>query len=323
MEETKNRFEGLTITLKKRKLNINENNSSSIDTIPGDDYLVLGHYDQLSIKYIQDWWEWAPYRTETISLKDAFVDKYSIKAYFPEYAKREYYQSQGFDYGVWRGSDYEVPFIVASVANISEGYARKILKRKERICDAISNLILKCVREKGFESRWQDMHCAFLPTIGFSDLVLLFQTVDLNSTLSFLDYLKDEWENQSPCLSNAYTMIGFRRKGLEKLNEDNIGGIKLAIRFSLRDGISSRKFYKYFEEKIEEYNRNSGNCLETGIEKNYHILGDADFMIVSDIELRQVLPLYFHEGQPGLFHPAHDIFKKYIRGTHSEVRNCL
>lgn len=320
MEETKSKFEGLTITLKKRKLNINKNNSRFIDEIPGDDYLVLGHYDQLSIKYIQDWWEWAPYHTEAISLKDPFVDKYSIKTYFPELVKREYYQSQGFDYGIWRVSNQEFPFIILSVINISESYAGKILKDGERICDAISNLILKCVKEKGFEDKWKDMHCAFLPTIGFSDLVLLFQTADLNSVLVFLDYLKDIWEEEAPCLSNAYTMIGFCKRGLQKLNKDNVGGIKLAIRFSLRDGISSRKFCEYFNNEIEKWNQSNEDNLENGIEKNYQILGDADFMIISDIELWKVIPLYFYEKTPGLFHPAHDIFKYYIRGIHSEVR---
>lgn len=320
MKEAKGRFEGLTITLKKRKLNINESNSQFVNKIPGDDYLVLGHYDQLSIKYIQDWWEWAPYHTEAISLRDPFVDKYSIKAYFPEPVKREYYQSQGFDYEIWKASNQEFPFIVLSVINISESYARKILKDGKRICDAISGLILKCVKERGFKDKWKNMHCAFLPTIGFSDLVLLFQTADLNSTLSFLDYLKDIWEEQAACLSNAYTMIGFCKRGLEKLNEDTVGGIKLAIRFSLRDGISSRKFCKYFNNEIEEWNQSHENSLENGIEKNYQILGDADFMIISDIELRKVLPLYFYEEKPGLFHPAHDIFKYYIRGIHSEVR---
>ena len=44
-------FEGLTITLKKRKLNINRDNLKSTKTMSENDYLVLGHYDQITIKY--------------------------------------------------------------------------------------------------------------------------------------------------------------------------------------------------------------------------------------------------------------------------------
>ncbi len=321
MEEKHNEFEGLTITLKKRKLNINENNSNSIHTMPGDDYLVLGHYDQMSIKYINNWWDWAPYNTEAISLNDAFVDKYNIKAYFPEPDKRKAYQEQGFDYEIWSKTDNEYPFAVVSVVNISESYAKKILSGKEDVCNAMSNLIKNCMKKNKLEDKWPHMHCAFFPTIGFSDFILLFKTAELKSTLNILEDMKEELEmdTESACLSNAYTMIGFCNRGLEKLNQNNVGDIKIAIRFGLRDGVSVKKFHAYFDDQMDEYSQNDEFPMKPD-RKNYILLGDADFMIVSDIELKQVLPLYFYDNKPGLFHPAHNIFKDYIRSIQSEVR---
>lgn len=318
METTEGKFEGLTITLKKRKLNISAEKPESVKNIPEEDYLVLGHYDQIAIKYISDWWEWTPDRTEGISLDDVFVDKYSIKAYFPENGWRKKHQKKGYDYDIWKGTENETPFVIVSVINISEEYAREILKSKKHdVCDAFSDVVTSCVEEAGIKDRWEQMHCALLPTIGFSDFLLVFKTADLNSTLNLLERLKEILIDGAPCLSNAYTMIGFRDRGLDKLQAESVGGIKLAIRFGLRDGISARQFKTYFE-KVFEDRENGQNAA--GIEKNYRVLGDADFLIVSNIELQQVLPRYFYREKPGLFHPAHDLFRYYIRSMQSEVR---
>lgn len=309
-------FEGLTITLKKRKLNINRDNLKSTKTMSENDYLVLGHYDQITIKYVNDWWEWTPNKTEALSLTDEFVDKYDIKAYFPENKRRRRYEEKEFDYAIWREAGSEYPFVVVSVINVTEEYVKKSPK-DIHVCDAFSNTVLECVENDAVKNKWKEMHCALLPTIGFSDFLLIFKTADLNSTLNLLEQLKEKLTGKAPCLSNAYTMIGFCDKGLDRLSEDAVGGIKLALRFGLRDGISSRQFRRYFEEKLKE-EQESGTVV--GIEKDYRILGDADFLIVSNIELQKVLPFYFSRKSPGLFHPAHDLFRYYIRSMQSEVR---
>ncbi|WP_251352351.1 hypothetical protein [Hominisplanchenecus murintestinalis] len=304
-----NTFKGLTITLKKRKLSINKGDLSHLSDALDEQYLVWGHFDEMTLKYIDTWLKWAPYHTETISLKDEYVDKYNIKAYFPEFAKRNAYQSQGFDYEVWNPHNKDYPFVVTSVINISDEYARNIMKNEERICNAFSRLILECVEEGNLENRWSDMHCAFFPTIGFSDFVLMFKTAELNAVLDIIEILKQKKVGKIPCLSNAYTMIGFRNRGMEKLTEEAVGGIKLAIRFGLKDGVSCKYFNAYFE-----------SLMKDKVEKNYGVLGDADFMIVSNMELKQALPLYFDDEEPGVFHPSHDIFKYYIRSMQSEIR---
>lgn len=308
MGEKEDTFKGLTITLKKRKLSISGKDLSSSKDFD-EQYLVWGHFDQMTLKYIGTWSKWLPYCTETISLEDEYVDKYSIKAYFPEFEKRNAYQSQGFDYGIWNPHDKEYPFVVTSVINISDEYARNIMENGERICDAFSRLILECVKEGKLGERWSDMHGAFFPTIGFSDFVLMFKTAELNAVLDIIEILKQKKIGKIPCLSNAYTMIGFSNRGMEKLTKQAVGGIKLAIRFGLKDGVSVRHFSAYFE-----------SLMRNTVEKDYRILGDADFMIVSNMELKQALLLYFDNGAPGVFHPSHDIFKYYIRSMQSEIR---
>lgn len=310
MGEKQNVFEGVTITLKKRKLSMSGDDLGHTDKkIPEENYVVWGHFDQMTIKYIDDWSKWAPYHTETISLKDEYMDKYNIKAYFPEQTKRIIYQSYGFDYQIWRDTKAEYPFIITSVVNISDEYARMILKAGKTICDAFSELTLECMKEGKIEEKWPQMHCVFLPTIGFSDFVLMFKTAELKSVLDLIELLKQKMCGRVPCLSNAYTMIGFCERGLDKLTPASVGGIKLAIRFCLKDGVAVKDFYSYF-----------ASLMGNKIEKSYAVLGDADFMIVSDIELKQVMPLYFKNTEPGIFHPEHDIFKYYIRSMQSEIR---
>lgn len=310
MNGKQNVFEGVTITLKKRKLSMSGDDLSYTEKeILEENYMVWGHFDQMSIKHIDDWSKWAPYYTETISLKDEYMDKYNIKAYFPEKAKRDTYQSYGFDYQIWRNAEAEYPFIITSVINISDEYARTILKDGKTICDAFSELILECMKGEKIEEKWPQMHCVFMPTIGFSDFVLMFKTAELKSVLALIEILKQRMCGRVPCLSNAYTMIGFCERGLDRLTPDAVGGIKLAIRFGLKDGVSVGDFYSYFN-----------SLMGNQIERSYAVLGDADFMIVSDIELKQVMPLYFKNKEPGIFHPEHNIFKYYIRSMQSEIR---
>ena len=51
--ETEEKFEGLTVTLKKRKMCVEGGNISQ--GFSGNNYLVLGHFDQMSIKYVNSW----------------------------------------------------------------------------------------------------------------------------------------------------------------------------------------------------------------------------------------------------------------------------
>lgn len=312
MIEEDERFKGLTITLKKRKLCVSgENGSGPLDS---GEYLVLGHFDHMTIKRTDKWLDWAPYHTENVSLKDEYIDKYNIKGYFPKRSQRARYQENGFDFDTWLKEDTEYPFVIVSVINISDEYAKRIKGGNQIFCDAIFELILDCIRESSSEQNWKEMHGAFFPTIGYSDLVLLFKTIDPEPILNLLEYMKQRKElvkdtgKSFPNLSSAYTFLSFCDRGIDKIKDHVEKNVELAIRFGMQDGISTKDFQHYLDDVLGE-------------EKQiyYRALGDSDLMLIPQLKLKEVLPEYFfRSGEvPGVFNPSHKSFS-YIRSMQTE-----
>lgn len=314
MEEEDSRFDGLTVTLKKRKLCVG--GAVKQNSFGADEYLVLGHFDQMTVRHTNKWLDWAPYNTETISLEDEYVDKYHIKAYFPEGVKRDQYEKDGFDYQIWTQEDKPYPFSIASVINISEEYAKSIKSNGKLFGDVISELILECVQELSFSDLWKEMHGAFFPTIGYSDLILLFQTDNPEPVLTLLEHMKQKkalsprTKCRYPQLSNAYTFLGFSDRGLDCVDDSKLNRIKLSVRFGMNAGISGEVYLNYLEW-----------ILGKSIGEHYQVLGDSDVMLVPQVELKSILGEYFlkKDGSPGIFHPAHGSFE-YVRSMQTSFQ---
>lgn len=313
------KFEGLLLTLKKRKLNITKEDVSDEKKDNVKNYLVLGHFDEMDIKHIEKWSDWSPRNTDAISLRDEFVDKYVIKVYFPEYSQREKLQQKGFDYGIWNKQDVEeAPFTVVSVINISEKYVEIVQKENKDMKEVLYEQVEHCASSNVFKDIWRDLHCAVCPTIGFSDFVLMFKTPKLKKALEFIDVLKQIICEGTVFLSNVYTMTGFCKNGLDKLQNSDVDGLRFSIRFGLRNGISAATFQKYFEDKIDDY-KNQKKLFD-GEDETYDVLGGSDSVIVSNLKLKTFLPLYFCDNDvPNIFHPKHEMFTNYIRSMHSEI----
>lgn len=303
--ETEEKFEGLTVTLKKRKMCVEGGNISQ--EFSGNNYLVLGHFDQMSIKYVNSWSQWAPFHTESVSLNDEYIDKYNIKAYFPESKIRAKYQEKGVTYEIWKEQVDEFPFVIACVVNISIEYASELLKDKKDVNDCFIDLVCKCAKDCSQAEEGKNIHMSVCPTIGYSDFLLLFRTNDINYVLRLIENLKCQGNQKKPYISDIYTLVGFCNKGLENLKNNISKGIEISIRFALKEGVSANQFKNILDKE-----------LGSGWGRSYRVLGDSDFMLVTNAEFSQVLPLYFNNGTPGPLCPGSTVFK-YIRNMQSEL----
>lgn len=304
--QSKMMLDGLIVTLKKRKLFI-EGRDPGVEK-NHNEFLVLGHFDQMNINYIDSWLKMTPYHTEAISLKDEYMDKYSLKGYFPREEKRKIYQRDGFNYKIWEMKEEDnKPFVIASVINISDMWAKEIVSEKKEICDAFVEMFEKEVTDSRYKESWKQMNAAVFPIIGYSDFLLMFKTDDVRSVLNIISILKQKKIRKVPCLSNAYTVIGFRNSTLNTLDNKRSERVELSIRFGLKAGITSIQFKKKLDE-----------ILGDKIGRSYRVLGDSDIMLVMHAPLSEILPLYFRDKEAGIFCPGSDIFQ-CIRNMQTEI----
>ena len=75
----------------------------------------------------------------------------------------------------------------------------------------------------------------------------------------------------------------------------------------MKEGVSAAQFKNILDKE-----------LGSGWGRSYRVLGDSDFMLVTNAEFSRVLPLYFNNGSPGPFCPGSTVFK-YIRNMQSEL----
>ena len=306
-------MDGVSLILKRRKLYTITDDVTS-------DYNVLGYYDQLVIKHITKWREWSPTQTEGLSIQDNFIDKYTIKGYFPRQALQKKLQKEsGFDFEVWKENNDNYPFVVASVINLSGEFLKKCQNADvyQKLCQKLQEQASANMSD----SDWENLHCAVLQTIGFSDFVILLKTDDLSKAMDFCESIRLIKEEEIICISSIYTFEAFKKQGLENLDGKNSQPFDLSVRVTLRPGITASGFLHYFEEQLDSYLGLENVSKNADIFKGrYRIIGDADCLISLHISLADFLPLYFkNESVPMLLNPDHELFETYICALKTEL----
>lgn len=318
-------FLGMMITLKKRMVCMNG------DDINNARYLMFGHYDDVEITCINQWYLLRPRGVElvggNVEIEDAYWDKYTFKLYFPRQDKRSGLIDHGFSYDIWEKLGFyknyaeecerfleKYPFISIAMVNLSE---RGITKEEDSL-EEMQNIVSNAAKRAAVDLN--DIHCAIMPSIGYADFVLLFLSDNLKKVIKMLDCLRETSIDHSgksyAALSNSYAISGFAEAGLKNLHTLNgLEDVKLSIRVNLRDGVSSSQFKKFFDGELEKVLHNKEN--EKGSLDMYQVFGNSDCLILSDMPFDFFIPLFYHAN---LLNPEHELFQSYIQHTRSSIR---
>lgn len=321
--DSENTFSGMIIILKKRMSNVVEDDTKQCK------FMTLGHYDGMDLLSISEWYKLLPKEVDVISghvdLKDQFLDKYILRALSPEPGIRKELEEKGFSYALWeemgksektKHKDKEVltqyPFVCLSVINLTKEY----LWQHNNIVSDLGTRIKNLAISNGIKDL-KEIHCAILPSLGYSDYILLFLSERPDSVMKILDELRTEQEKKMPILSNCYTLIGFANEGRLKSQHEFGANTKLSIRVNLRPGISAKMFKKYFDEKICEAMDGIREWKGKSISDLYQMFGNSDCLILSEMPFEFFIPLYYDSN---LLNPSHELFRTYICGIRSSVR---
>ena len=94
MNKNSKDFVGMLITLKKRMMCIN------VDDTNDYQYLMFGHYDGMDIHCTNQWYQLRPKGVEkyggNVDISDSLWDKYTLKLYFPPKKYCEELERKGF-----------------------------------------------------------------------------------------------------------------------------------------------------------------------------------------------------------------------------------
>ncbi|RKJ19919.1 hypothetical protein D7X48_11285 [bacterium D16-50] len=329
MNKNSKDFVGMLITLKKRMMCIN------VDDTNDYQYLMFGHYDGMDIHCTNQWYQLRPKGVEkyggNVDISDSLWDKYTLKLYFPPKKYCEELERKGFGYDIWQklgcfqeNRDYcndvlrHFPFVSVAMINLS----KKCVEEGELI-NELEKIIYDAV-SKELKIDLSSIHCAIMPSMGYADFVLLFLSDNLTKVITVLDYLrqvaKKDKRDTYAVLSNSYAISGFAKVGLEKLKgEGRQEGrdVNLSIRVNLRDGVSAEQFEKYFSEQIKMILKESPQQKTVKNPDLYQVFGNSDCLILSDMSFDFFIPL-FYDGK--LLNPEHELFRDYVRHTRSSIR---
>lgn len=332
-------FGGILFTLKKRVQAIRENDYGLFK------FLALGFYDGIDINYVDQWYDLRPRglhkRNLQVSLATPYADQYTIRGIVP--GNYEQLEDKGFCYEFWKEAatksvdefdDYceadrkKYPYMVMCMLNLSDEYVQTC-GNLNGMQEDVAQMLKSTVKDAG--SSLAEMHCAFFPSIGYADFVILFLTNDLEKTANVLNQMREERkkdkdpEKEFAIVSNSYFVFGLDKaffRGTENVQgNQNIG---ITTRLNLQQGVSAAVFLEKFLIELDRLasERSEVNAWITDIkealeEEFYVTYGNSDCLLLSDSKIQPYLCL-FGSGMP--FDPGGDFFKNHIVSTRTSLR---
>lgn len=325
MYKMQDEFTGMMVILKKRLTCLDQNDTDAYR------YLMFGHYDGMDIVCTNQWYQMRPQgvaeRQGVVVVDDYFLDKYTLKLYFPNRKYCSILKSKGFFYDLWRelGNIHQnaeksnkilvqYPFISVAMINLSV----ECVRSEKNLLDKMQDAVVRAAEQKGISLR--DIHCAVMPSIGYADFVLLFLSENLKPVITVLSSLRKERVMDDgktyAMLSNCYAISGFAKVGLQKfLNCLDSDDTKLSIRVNLRDGVTASQFKNFFDSKLNESLQGSQNIAKEHL--LYQVLGNSDCLMFSDKPFQNFISLFYDDK---LFNPGHELFREYIQNMRSSIR---
>lgn len=332
-------FGGILFTLKKRVQAIRENDYGLFK------FLALGFYDGIDINYVDQWYDLRPRglhkRNLQVNLETPYADQYTIRGIVPENYKQ--LEEKGFCYEFWKDvatkkiTEFDhyceqdrkkYPYMVMCMLNLSDEYVQacgNLSGMQEDVAGMLEHTV------KDAKSSLAEMHCAFFPSIGYADFVILFLTNDLEKTANVLNQVCEERKKDKDAgkefaiVSNSYFVFGLDKaffRGKEYVQGN--GNIGITTRLNLQQGVSAAVFLQEFRSELEqmaskkpEWSAWIADIKGTLEEEFYVTYGNSDCLLLSDSKIQPYLCL-FGSGMP--FDPGGDFFKNHIVSTRTSLR---
>jgi hypothetical protein len=254
-------------------------------------YIMFGYYDEAEIVRKENWLEFNPEQhsvfdrgsgcdrddaSELPLYSEAYQEIYPLKLICPK----------DIDYDFVVAASCEkpaLPFFAVAMLHISETAMRQLSaedKAEDRLWETLDAKIKQVIdsiqKEKPDVSEY--VKYGVFHTIGFSDMVILFQTSRLDMVSDIVYRLRGTSAvvgkgSKEPFLCASYSLCGlqynFKSEDLpageaNKLYE-NMQNIRLSVRFMLRPGITPQAFYVALREETikRAYGKLSSNSEET------------------------------------------------------------
>lgn len=261
MSEKENAFSSILFTLKKSEGVITKDDSEYYK------YRMTGYYNGLDIHTVRRWYDLRPKgltdRQLQIDLNLPFTDIYTIRTIVPE--NKDILQQEGFDYDFWiesgeksveefdlftKNNGQKFPFLHMSVLNFTEDFISERKSLDDMLC-SVKEMLKNAVTDLAFKLK--QLHCAFFPSVGYADLVILFLAEDEDKPCAVVNKIKEFKINGLKIVSDCYSVCGVSKSYKGRLVVHNTGMNEPSWKELEEYETSFINFMKEYEEDLREH----------------------------------------------------------------------
>ncbi len=310
-------FKGLLITLNKRKHSLYENDNCEYT------YGTFGYYDGMKIDCIENWYDFRPQivtkHNGNISIEDNFVDKHTIKVFFPSKATIDILEKRGFNYQFWGNAEAitDDPYIVLSQIHLADGCIKIFNNRRNIMESVIKEISLK------IKNKIADLHCAIFPSIGYCDLIMLCRCNDIVAINRLIDNFRNMKIEKQIMVSDIYTISGIHVGAEDKISFSNEDEIKLSLNFQLQAGVTAYDFKNAWNSKISDLSKKYDFLKELTQIEFYYSSGDKDCALLSQMPISAYAKLYFSKEKDveefKILNPGNGFFNTFITNVYTSI----
>ena len=306
---------GLLLTFYKRKIVSKETDLQFYD------YELFGYYDGLSIRKIEDWTKFSPYRiNEDRSADREFAGKYTVKLLGDDNDTVELFIPEK------TSPEQGLPLFGILMLNVSCDFVHDN-KEEEKRRKVLQDLISQVVPENS-----EDAVCRLFRSVGYYDYAVLYRGKEWQSMYRLIDAMRSlhikedartEIEAEScGVVSNTYFIPGLLAVETEtaadavceKITDETY--YSFAIHLNLQENTYSDKAAEKILEHIRE---KSPDIFTIGTWEAFQQSGSADCLIsVNGIPLKTFLRQYLADGY---FVPGSDesVFIEHVKGIRTSA----
>lgn len=311
MEKAKDQFKGLLLEFYKRQISQNRPDLRLYDNI------LFGHYDGLTIRQVDSWYEFSPHLINMHNTNSGkahtVTENYPVKLLYPEKDLIEKCNKLGYyNYNCWSepsailNKNEPCPLFAILLVNFTREYVYDSYKEQGF---KVKNLILYMYELMANLTNCtpSDLQIGLFQAIGYYDCAILFRTNKWDYVFEIINNLKKKKYKGFNIISNTYFI-----PGLISLRNDNSGlsvkdiinrntircssKCRISISFKLKENTSPELFFKRLQRKADLLERKDGfNPIDDA--DLFQSCGNIDCMMLYKGEsLSQILREFLSKG---------------------------